>query len=73
MPGEYISYTSRFSCCLLTYLLQHTVTHGIGFDSHLVAKTFESCEAANSSDHKPVIACFEMQTTPGLRGINVRK
>ncbi len=44
-----------------------------GFRHHLEVNAFESCEDVLISDHKPVRASFNLQTTPGPAGIVINK
>jgi hypothetical protein len=43
-----------------------------GFREKITAESFESCEHAASSDHKPVRASFQIETTGGAKGIHVK-
>lgn len=43
----------------------------LAFQKNLSVISFNSCEEVSSSDHKPVVASFNLQTTGGLKDIMV--
>jgi hypothetical protein len=44
-----------------------------GFKENITAEAFESCEGAISSDHKPVRAAFQIETTGGAKAVRVKQ